>query len=98
MKFTAVIALRLLGSLGNKEACESTLLEVVQETLCSTTLPENQEQNIVVEVIDQITIDIEMDPGTRDPECVKDILHEALIIFFDPDYCSDVEVEINNEL
>jgi hypothetical protein len=98
MKFTAVIALRLLGSLGNTECCESKLLEVVQDTLCLTTLPENQEQNIIVQVIDPVTVDIEMDPGTRDPECVKDILHEALINFFDPDYCSDVEVEINNEM
>jgi hypothetical protein len=97
MKFTAVIALRLLGSLGNTEDCETKLLEVIQDTLCSI-LPENQEQNIVVEVIDPVTVDIEMDPGTRDPECVKDMIHEALINFFDPDYCSDVGVEINNEM
>ncbi len=98
MKFTAVIALRLLGSLGNSEACETILLNVVQETLHSTTLPVNQERNITVQVIDQNTVDIEMDPGARDPECVKDILHEAFTIFFDPDYSADVEVEINNEM
>lgn len=98
MRFTAVIAWRYLDALGDTEECEAKLLEIIQQTLWSTTLPQNQEQNITVEFYDLVTIDIDMDAGTRDPETVKDIIFEAFQIFFDPEYDSDIDVENNNEL
>ena len=98
MKFIAVIGLRLMESLGSREACESKLLEVIQETFWSTTPPANQEQNIIVELADRITLDIEMELNLRDAETVKDIIHEAFLLFFDPEFASEIEVEINTEL
>lgn len=97
MRFTATIALQYLDKLGDAERCEAKILDIIQQTLWSTTLPENQEQNIIVE-FDDLVIDIVMDSGTRDPETVKDIIFEAFNNFFDPEYSSDIDVEINNEL
>jgi len=99
MKFTTFLSPVYLDALGDdKESREDKLLEIVQQTLWSTTSPQNQERNIIVEFYDLVTIDIYMEAGTRDPETVKDIIFEAFQIFFDPDYVSDIEVEINNEL
>ena len=99
LKFTAFLSPVYLDALGDdKEDRENKLLEIVQQTLWSTTLPQNQERNITVEFYDLVTIDICMDSGTRDPETVKDIIFEAFNNFFDPDYGSDIDVEINNEL
>jgi hypothetical protein len=99
MRFTTFLSPVYLDALGDdKEGREDKLLEIIQQTLWSTTLPQNQERNITVEFDDLVTIDIDMDSGTRDPETVKDILFEAFVNFFDPEYTSDIEVEINNEL
>ena len=98
MKFTAVIAPRVLKTLGPQQACEAALLEVCEDALWSHTHPKNRERNIRVERVDRATVDIELELNQRDAEIVKDVLHEALMVFFDPDYNSDVDVQINDEL
>lgn len=96
MKFTAVIAPGLLRTLG--ETCESMLLEVIQIALWVNTLPINQERDIQVKLVECCTVDIELELNQRDAEIVKDMIHEALVVFFDPDFTVDIEVEINTEL
>jgi hypothetical protein len=98
MRFTAVIARRLLNPLGSKEQIEGTVQGVIETTLWLSLSPPYQEQNIHVEMCDRVTLDIDLELNQRDAETVKDIIHEALMIFFDPPYNSDVEVEINTEL
>ena len=98
MKFTAQITPRLLGRLGPKEVCESHLLEVIQRALWAETLPINQERDIRVKLVEPLVVDIELELNQRHAEIVKDMIHEGLYVFFDPEYDSDIEVEINNEL
>ncbi len=97
-KFTVVITPRLLGCLGPCEVLESRLLGVVQHTLWAETLPINQERDIRVKLVEICTIDIELELNQRSAEIVKDMIHEGLYVFFNPEYNSDIEVEINNEL
>lgn len=98
MKFTAVIAPELLKTLGTNEACESKLTEVLDEALRPTLFPPNQEQSIQVALDEDQIVRVELDLLQRDAEVIKDMIYEALIIFFDSEYDSDVEVDINNEL
>ena len=98
MKFTAVITPKLLGLLGPREVCESRLLRAIQHILWSETLPINRERDIRVKLIEPLAVDIELELNQRDAEIVKDMIHEGLYVFFDPEFNSDIEVEINNEL
>jgi len=100
MKFTATVTQRLLRPLGTREACESTLLRVFQEAFWPAMPLANREQSILVEVpeICTIEIDVDLDLVQRDAEVVMYMLHEAMDVLLDPEYNSDIEVVINNEL
>lgn len=102
MKFTATITPRLLQPLGTREACESTLLGVFQRALWPGIPPENREQSIHLEQPEICTLDIEIEIDLelvqRDAEVVKYMLHEALDARLKPEFQSDIEVSINDEL
>jgi hypothetical protein len=98
MKFTATIAPRCLKPLGSNDDIEAKVMCVVKEALLTYTPEENQEGNFRVELVEICTIEIELDLNLRDAETVKDILYEALMVYFDPDYNSDIELEIDNEM
>jgi hypothetical protein len=96
MKFTATIAPGLLKTLGTTEACESKLKEVLEAALWSFTLRKDQTIRVVLD--EDGIVQIDLDLFDRDVEVIKDWLYESLTIFFDSDFYSDVNVEINNEL
>lgn len=100
MKFTATFTPRLLESLGTRETCESTLLGVFQRALWPGIPMENRDQSIRVEVSETCTLDIEIDLDSvqRDSEVVKYMLHEVLDARLKPEFQSDIEVSINDEL
>ena len=100
MKFTATVTPRLLRPLGTREACESTLLRVFQGAFWPAMPLANREQSILVKVpeICTIEIDVDLDLVQRDAEVVMYMLHEAMDVLLDPEYNSDIEVVINNEL
>ena len=98
MKFIATVYPELLESLGPKEACESKLKAVFENIFWATTLPINREQNIKVELVSHCHVDIRLDLNQRDAEIVKDMLYEALQRHFEPEYETDINVEINTEL
>jgi hypothetical protein len=98
MKFTAAIAPGLLKTLGTTEACGSKLQEVLEADLWGDTCVPRQDQIIRVVLDEDNLVRIELDLLGRDAEVTKDLIYEALIVFFDPEYISDIDVEINNEL
>lgn len=98
MKCTAIIHPLLLRTLGSKEECENTLEELLKTTFWATTYPINREENIRVRQVDATQVDIRLDLNQRDAEIVKDMIHEALQRYFDPEYDTDINVEINTEL
>ena len=98
MKYTATITPRLIGSLGTKGNCENALLCVFMNALWLDIPIQNREQNIRVAKVECCTLDIELELNCRSAEIVKDMLHEALDTFLEPEFNSDIDVEINDEL
>ena len=98
MKFTATIHPALLETLGPKEECEATLEELFQRTFWATTLPINRERFIKTEKISPSKVGIRLQLNQRDAEIVKDVLYETLLRFLEPEYDTDIDVEINDEL
>ena len=100
MKFTATITPGLLKTLGPRESCEGTLLELFKVTLWPDTATAIPNQSITVLAPEICTVDIKIDDDEvgRDAEVVKYMLHAALCVLFDPEYNSDIEMEINDEL
>lgn len=100
MKFTATITPRLLKPLGTREACETTLLGVFQRAFWPGIPPENRDQSICLEhpEICTLCIEVDLELVQRDAEVVKYMLHEALDVRLKPEFQSDIEVYINDEL
>jgi hypothetical protein len=98
MRFTATITPKLLQTLGSTEDCSNKLLEVLENIFWSTTLLHNREQDIEVVLDEEFVVHIELDLNQRDAEVIKDMIYEAFSAFFDPEFASDIEVEINNEM
>lgn len=98
MKFTATISARLLKPLGTREECEVVLRELFLRNLKGPFPPEQQVHAIKVEMPEVCTLEIELELYGRDVETVKDILHESLEEFLNPDFQSDISVEIDDEL
>ncbi len=98
MKCTAIIHPLLLETLRSKEECENTLEELLKTTFWATTHPINREENIRVRQVNAAQVEVCLDLNQRDAEIVKDMIHEALYLYLQPEYDSDINVEINTEL
>lgn len=94
MKFIATISPTLLKPFGSREECEVAMGELFRRNLKGPALV----KAIKVEMPEICTIEIELERYERDVETVKDILHETLEEFLNPDFQSDISVEIDDEL
>ena len=92
MKFTIKLDPELLAPLGPNSdiAIEELVDQIFQDTA-------NGVENIQA-AIDDGQIIISLDTVHEDAELIKDFLYEGLLVHFDPEYASEVEVEINAEL
>ena len=98
MKFNAIIHPLLLSKLGAKEECENRLEELLKTTFWKTTHTINRETNIRVMQVSTAQVEVRLDLNQRDAEIVKDMIYEVFHNCLQPEYDTDIDVEINTEL
>ena len=98
MRFTATIHPPLLKTYGDKQECEDRVLKIIKTALWTTTPRGHREYGITVKQVSLSCLDVRMELNYRDAETVKDFIYEALLINLEPEYDTDIDVDINNEL
>ena len=96
MKFVANITPNLLLDLGINP--DQQLCEEIEYIFGDHNLVVESEDVVVLIEGGKVFISLTPENFHGDLEIAKDILYEGLLTFFDPEFSSEVEVEIDNEL